>query len=287
MTEVTVDSFVPGRFMADGETPMRRHIFLVILLLAAPALRGADFNVESSIGYTLPVSSEGEMRSTFSALMDNGLTDHWHFVWGGEYERFDFEHGEASFPGTLQAAGGHLGLEYRVDDEPVFLLQLQPGWHAGENFSHGTYDVPVTLASGYPITKGLDVALGVYYSRLSAYPFLPVGGLVWKINDKLELDLLFPSSTLSWSATKTDTFAAFAEEIGTGFQVDGEGGRRLKLEYYQTRTGLQWEHEFAPGWSSNVQAGWALERTLDFYQQSRSEKLESAPFVSLGFKARF
>ena len=260
---------------------------LFALLLVAPTLQGADFNVESSLSYTLPVASEAEVRSTFSALMDQSFTEHWHFVWGADYERFDFGRGSPALPDTLQAIGAHLGLEYRVDDEPVFLLQLQPGWHGGSNLDHGAFDVPVTLASGYPIVKDVEVAFGVYCSRLTRYPVLPVGGVIWKIRDKVELDLLFPDSELAWSVTKEDTISAFADVLGTGFQVDDDAGQRVKVEYYQTRTGLKWEHEFAPGWSSILQGGWALDRTMDFYQQqNRTVSLPTAPFLSLGFKAR-
>ena len=265
---------------------MRSYVCLALLLIA-PMGRGADFNVESTESYTLPASREGEVRSTLSALMDQKLDEHWHFVWGAEYERFDFDSGLPGLPGTLQAIGGHLDLEYREGDDPIFLLELQPGWHSGSNVNQGTYDVPVTLASGYPLSKSVDLAFGVYYARLSGYPFLPVGGLVWKISDKLELDLLFPNSTLAWSMTKEDTLTAFANELGTGFQVNNNVGQSEKLEYYQTRTGVQWEHEFAPGWSSTLQAGMALERTMDFYQQNRLVNLGAAAFFSVGFKARF
>ncbi len=265
-----------------------RFSLVIATLLAAPVLRGADFNIESTLSYTLPVPNEAEVRSSFAALMDHKLDGQWHFVWGMEYERFDFGKGKAGLPDTLQAIGGHLDLEYRVDEDPVFILELQPGWHSGANVDHGTYDVPVTLASGYPITKGLDAAFGVYYARLTRYPFLPVGGLVWKINEKLEADLVFPNSFIAWSVNKGDTLSAFANVMGTGFQTDDPLGHREKLEYYQTRTGVQWEHEFAPGWSSTVQAGWSLDRTMDFYQlQSKGTTLVPAPFLSLGFKARF
>ena len=264
-----------------------RRLVLLACLFALPVVHAADFNVSSETSTTLRNSSGSETHNAFSALMDQSLDEHWHFVWGAEYERYDFNKSSPRLPEVLQSIGAHLGLEYREDEDPLFMLQLQPGWHGGKNLKDGGFDCPVTLASGYPLKENLDLAFGVYYSRFSGYPFLPVGGLVWKPSKSWELDLLFPNATLNWNVTEKDTLVLFAEELGTGYQLDDSAGKRLRLEYYQTKVGLQWEHEFKPGWSAAVQAGWSFGRTMDYYETNRTVTSPSTPFVALALKLRF
>lgn len=263
---------------------MRFPVFLALLLTVSMA-GAADFNIESETSVTF--GGSGEVHNSFSALLDHSMDEHWHFVWGVDYERYDFDKSTPVLPEVLQSLGAHLSFEYREKDDPVFMLQLQPGWHGGKDFKDGAFDIPITLASGYPVAEHWDVAFGVYYAHLAHYEFLPVGGVIWKPSKEVELDLLFPSTTLNWYISETDTLTAFVEEIGTGYEVHDASGVGVNVEYYQTRTGLQWEHEFAPGWSSSLQAGWALGRTMDFYDQNRTVTSSSAPFLALGLKARF
>ena len=267
---------------------MRR--FALFAFVFAPSFAWtADFNVNADFSSTLRNSSGSETHSAFSGLMDSKLDEHWHFVWGPEYERYDFNKSSPRLPEVLQSMGAHLGLEYREGDnpDPLFLFQLQPGWHSGKNLRDGGIDCPVTLASGYPVATNLDLAFGVYYARFATYPFLPVGGIVWKPSKEVEVDLLFPNTTINWNVTEKDTLVAFLEELGTGYQIHDETGRSVRLEYYQTKTGVQWEHEFKPGWSTTMEAGWAFGRTADFYDQNRTITSPATPFVALSLKARF
>ena len=261
---------------------------LIASLMAVSWAGAADFNIESSTSSTLGDKTAGDLHSSFSALMDQNLDGHWHLIWGADYERSDFNKSSPVLPEVLQSLGAQIRFEYRVDSEdPVFMLQLQPGWHSGKSFNDGAFDIPITLGSGYPLMEHVDAAFGVYYSRLARCEVLPVGGLVWKPSKDVEFDLLFPNTTLNWHVTEQDTLVAFIEELGTGYQVQDSSGARVRLEYFQTRTGLEWEHTFAPGWSTSLQAGWALGRTTDFYEQNRTVTSPMAPFLSVGLKARF
>ena len=263
------------------------RVLFSALLLAATVVGAADFNVSSDTSSTLRNSSGSETHNYFSALMDDSLDTHWHFVWGVEYERYDLNKSSPRLPEVLQSIGAHLGWEYREGEDPLLMLQLQPGWHGGKNMRDGGFDCPVTLGSGYPVADNLDAAFGVYYARFATYQWLPVGGLVWKPAKEWELDLLFPNSTLTWTVNETDSVVAFLEELGTGYQIHDANDRSLRLEYYQTKAGFLWEHEFKPGWSTSLQAGWAFGRTMDFYEQNRTVTSPSTPFVALGLKARF
>ena len=55
------------------------------------------------------------------------ITGKWYFRAGVEYERFDFGNSDNGLPDHLQAAYGHLALEYVVKDHAGAGIELDPG----------------------------------------------------------------------------------------------------------------------------------------------------------------
>ena len=230
------------------------------------------FTLNSRAGY-----EAHEANATLSLTLDRAVDEHWHLLLGSVWDRLDFSGGAAGSPGTLQYAAAKLGVEYRVQDEPVFSLNFQPGLYGDEDLSSGAFDVPVRLEAGYPLDDHWALAGGLDYSRLGEF-FLPIFGVVANFAPQWELALIFPEPTLSYRPDEKTTATLFMELLDTGYRLSD--GRRLG--YYQSHAGASWEREFRDGWSASVKAGWAFDRTFDFFQHARSGHPGDAPFVELG-----
>lgn len=255
---------------------MTRLVALALGSLVADAmatdLQQTTLTLDGLAGY-----EAHESHAKLSLTLDQAVDEHWHLLLGSAGERFDFTGVAAELPVTLQSAAAILGVEYRVKDNPVFALNLQPGWYGDENFSSGAFDMPVTLILAYPLNDRWAVVGGLEYSRLGDY-ILPIIGVSADIDPHWKMDLVFPETTLSYLPDKQNTASLFTELLGTGYQLSD----RRPVSYYQWHAGASWERKFQDGWCASVKAGWAFDRVLDFYQNSSREHLGNAPFVELG-----
>jgi len=218
-----------------------------------------------------------EAHERVSLTLDQAVDEHWHLLLGSAGERLDFTGVSAGLPVTLQSVAAILGGEYRVQDDAVFALSLQPGWYGDENFSSGAFDMPVTLVLAYPLNDRWAVVGGLEYSHLGDY-ILPIIGVSANLDSHWKMDLVFPQATLSYEPDKQNTVSLCVELLGTGYQL--ADGRRVS--YYESHAGASWERKFQDGLSARVKAGWAFERVFDFYQVGNRERLGNTPFVELG-----
>jgi len=255
---------------------MTRLIALALGSLVVDAMAGeppqTTFTLDGLAGY-----EAHETRARLSLTLDQAVDEHWHLLLGSALERLDFADVAAGLPGTLRSAAATLGVEYRVGDDPLFALSLQPGWYGDENFSSGAFDMPVTLVLAYPLNDRWAVVGGLEYSRLADY-LLPIIGVSADLDPHWKMDLIFPQATLSYQPDKQTTAALCMELLGTGYQLSD--GRRVS--YCQSHAGASWERKFHDGWSARVKAGWAFDRVFDFYQNGNRDHLGNAPFVEVG-----
>ena len=70
------------------------------------------------------------------------ITGKWYLRLGVEYERYDFDGTNNGLPDHLQAATGHIALEYVVKDFPGISLELDPGVYFQDNATWNAFDVP-------------------------------------------------------------------------------------------------------------------------------------------------
>ncbi len=176
------------------------------------------------------------------------------------------------------------GLEYRVENEPAFTLETQPGWYGDSSLKNAIFDSPVTVRGAFPIHgESWFGVLGVYYSRLSSYPWLPIAGLVNVINKQWELDLTFPEANLYYMPNEATTWSAFVDLIGYGYRLPSS----QLVEYYETKAGLSYEHDLTQHWTATAKAGVKLERTFDYFEENRTVILDPAPFIEVGLTLKW
>lgn len=255
---------------------MTRRAALALVFLIADAMAGdlppTTFTLDGLAGY-----ETHESHTKLGLTLDQAVDEHWHVLLGPAAERLDFADVAAGLPLRLQSLTATLGVEYRVQDDPLFALSLQPGWYGDEHFSGGSFDMPVTLVLACPLHDRWAAVGGLEYSRLGDY-FLPIIGVSGDLDPHWKMDLVFPQATLSYQPDKQTTASLVMELLGAGYQLSD--GRRVA--YYQAHAGASWERKIQDVWSARVRAGWAFDRVFDFYQNGSRDHLGNAPFVELG-----
>ena len=223
-----------------------------------------------------------EAREKVSLTLDRALDEHWHLLLGAGGDRLAFADIAAGLPMTLQSATATLGAEYRVEDDTVLALSLQPGWYGDARLASGAFDMPVALMLAYPLGKQWALVGGLESSRLADY-FLPLVGVSATFDAHWKMDLIFPAATLSYQPDKQTTASLFMEWQDDGYQLSD--GRRVA--YRQSHAGASWEQELRGGWTTTLKAGWAFDRVLDFYKLGEHQHLGHAPFVALGVSRKW
>ncbi len=108
---------------------------------------GSDFHNESRLGHGDSFYSDFSYDHRFL------ITGKWYFRAGVEYERYDFGGTDNGLPDHLQAAYGHVALEYVVHDFPGVFLELDPGVYFQDSISGDAFDIPWKTFVAFPLKK--------------------------------------------------------------------------------------------------------------------------------------
>ena len=149
------------------------------------------------------------------------ITGKWYFRAGVEYERYDFGGTDNGLPDHLQAASGHLAVEYVVKDFPGISIELDPGVYFQNNVSSDAFDIPGKAFVTFPLKKDKIFAVvalgwGIYQDP----PVAPGGGIIWLFSDKLRLQAVFPKPALVYQPNDDWEFRIMGELNFTSFRTD-------------------------------------------------------------------
>ncbi|PWT86649.1 MAG: hypothetical protein C5B58_01025, partial [Acidobacteria bacterium] len=125
------------------------------------------------------------------------ITGKWYLRLGVEYERYDFGGTDNGLPDHLQAAYGHIALEYVVKDYAGAAIEFDPGVYFQDDVSGDTFDIPIKAFVTFPLKKDkIFAVVGLGWSLFQDPPVAPGGGIIWLFNDKLRLHAVFPKPAL-------------------------------------------------------------------------------------------
>jgi hypothetical protein len=223
------------------------------------------------------------------------ITGKWYFRAGVEYERYDFGGTDNGLPDHLQAASGHLALEYVVKDFPGISIELDPGVYFQNNVSWDAFDIPGKAYVTFPLKKGEIFAVvalgwGIYQDP----PVAPGGGIIWLFNDKLRLQAVFPKPALVYTPNDDWEFRIMGELNYTSFRTDDVLTTEQKLQlhnaivqYSEDRAGVQIAYTGVKHIKLIGGAGVTVERNYDFFRAHQSKRVDPAPYVKIGAEIRF
>ena len=297
---------------------IRKLVILLIVVGAASAVAGpanlelqpppapADENSRDLFNYETTYTFNSDFKESKlgdgDSLYNDFSYDHrflitgkWYFRAGVEYERYDFGGTDNGLPDHLQAASGHLALEYVVKDFPGISIELDPGVYFQNNVSSDAFDIPGKAYVTFPLKKGEIFAVvalgwGIYQNP----PVAPGGGIIWLFNDKLRLQAVFPKPALVYQPNDDWELRLMGELNYTSFRTDDVLTTEQKLQlhnaivqYSEDRAGVQIAYTGVKHVKLIGGAGVTVERNYDFFRAHQSKKMDPAPYVKIGAELRF
>src|SRR6266404_966079 len=296
------------------------RLFLVTLVLSAVA--SAIAGTEEFQTQPAPSPEEPNSRDLFAAeslytfrsdfkesklgrgdsLYDDFSYDHrflikgnWYFRAGVEYERFDFGNSDNGLPNHLQAAYGHLALEYIIHDHAGVGIELDPGVYFQNRVTGDAFDIPGKAFVTFPLKKDkifavIGVGWGIYQHPVVA----PGGGIIWLFSDKMRLEGVFPKPALVYNPNDDWEFRVLGDIFFQSYRTDDviTPEKKLQLhnavvEYSEIRAGAQATYSRFKPFDITLGAGYTLRRDFDFFRAGQAKRTDPAPYVKLAIEAKF
>jgi hypothetical protein len=223
------------------------------------------------------------------------ITGNWYFRAGGEYERFDFGGTNNGLPDHLQAAYGHVAVEYVVHDHAGAGIELDPGVYFQDKVSSDAFDIPGKAFVTFPLKKDqIFAVIGLGWGLYQNPPVAPGGGLIWLFSDKLRLEGVFPRPALVYDVTSDLELRLQGSLYYESYRTDNVVTPQKKLQlhnavvqYNEDRIGLQAKYEGFKPFRIVASAGYTLFREFDFFRASSRAKVDPAPYFQFSIEARF
>ena len=223
------------------------------------------------------------------------ITGKWYFRTGVEYERLDFGGTSNGLPDHLQAAYGHLAIEYVVKDHAGASLELDPGAYFQDKITGDAFDIPWKAFVTFPLKK--DKIFGVIGLGGSLYqdPIIaPGGGLIWLFSDKLRLEGVFPKPALVYQPNDNWQFRLLGELFFESFRTDDVvtpshalQEHNAVVQYNEDRVGVQVKYSGLDPFDIIAAAGCTVVRGFDFFRVGVREKTDPAPYFKFSVEAKF
>jgi hypothetical protein len=223
------------------------------------------------------------------------ITGKWYFRAGVEYERHDFGGSDNGLPDHLQAAYGHLALEYVVKDHAGAGIEIDPGAYFQDNITGDAFDIPWKIFVTFTLKKDkifgvIGLGGGLYQDPIVA----PGGGIIWLFSDKLRLQAVFPKPALVYQPNDDWDFRITGEFNYTSFRTDDvlTTERKLQLhnavlQYSEDRAGAEIGYSGFKPFKIIAGAGVTTERHYNFFRVNQSKRTDPAPYVRIAAEAKF
>lgn len=224
------------------------------------------------------------------------ITGKWYLRLGVEYERYDFDGTNNGLPDHLQAAYGHLALEYVVKDFPGMGLELDPGVYFQDNATWNAVDVPGKIFVSFPLKKDKVFAVvGLGWGQFQDPPVAPGGGIIWLISDKLRLQGVFPKPALVYQPNDDWDLRLIGELNFTGFRADdvvSHTEHKLNLhdpvvQYSEDRVGAEVRYAGIKHLKLIAGAGVTTERHYNFFRANQQKRVDPAPYLRIAAEMKF
>jgi hypothetical protein len=224
------------------------------------------------------------------------ITGKWYFRAGVEYERYDFGGTDNGLPDHLQAASGHLALEYVVKDHAGAGIEIDPGVYFQDNATWDAVDIPGKAFVTFPLKKDkIFTVVGLGWGLFQDPPVAPGGGIIWLLSDKLRLLGVFPKPALVYQPNHDWDLRIIGELNFTSFRTDdivSPTEHKLNLhnavvQYSEDRAGVQVAYLGFKPFKIIAGAGVTTERHFNFFRASQQKRTDPAPYLRIAAEAKF
>jgi len=254
-----------------------------------------NYTGESTVRQGALLGKQDALHSSFDYSHRFHVTGQWYLRLGVAYERYDFGRSISPLPQHLQAASATVAYEYVVQGFAAAAIELHPGFYFENDVTGRNFDVPIDVYTAFKIHGDKVFGMvGFFEGQFINPPVIPIGGVIWLINDKTRLEAIFPRPSLTYTLNEDWELAATADIGGYGFRMDKNGrtpatysGSVLQYSYYQA--GLQVKYSGWKPFDLVVGGGYNFEREYDFFRNGPFQKYKAcgAPYIKVSFEAKF
>jgi hypothetical protein len=245
----------------------------------------SDYTFGSQIRHAEALGSQAVYRYEVEALRNFHLFGKYYFQFGVDYERFDFSRSNNVFPYALSSLAAELDVSYWSGDEFHPLLKLQPGVYFTRDYiTARSFDIPIRAVGGIKIHDKVHLVLGIEADPFEENPVIPIGGINWEINDKVNLRAVFPEPKLSYDPNKTLEFFIAGDFKGGGYRNGPTSDHRTNnalLNYTEYRGGAGVSYNPIKGVSLEFSAGWTFARRIDYFRAGPNFLSKGSPYLKL------
>jgi hypothetical protein len=161
---------------------------------------------------------------------------------------------------------------------------LTPGFYGDFNRLDGkAFQLTGWLLGDWTLSDRWSVVAGIAYVRQLQSNLLPVGGLIWRPNSELRIDLVIPRprvAWLIWGDEAGETWGFVSGVFGGGAWAVASGGQNFLVQYSDLRLAIGCERTGrATIWTA--EAGLAFSRDISLDRHSILTP-DSALFLQLG-----
>lgn len=253
----------------------------------------STYTAKSTVRQSHPLGKQDSVYTDFDYSHRFHVTGQWYLRLGVEYQRYDFGGSPFPLPDHLQGASATIAYEYVVQGFAGAAIELHPGFYFQNNVSGKNFDVPIDLYTAFKIKDDKVFGMiGLFEGQMFSPSVIPIGGIIWLVNDKLRLEAIFPRPALIYTLNDDWEFRVLGEAGGYGFRMDKNranpyGGSVVQYSYYEL--GAQATYSHWKPFDVSIGAGYDFQREFDFFRDGPGQKYKTAgaPYIRVSVEAKF
>ena len=203
----------------------------------------------------------------------------------------------APVPDAIHTLSIGAGVGYRPTERLTLMAKVTPTLYK----LNGVDSHDIGLSYGlmakykYDYSPSLKILSGLMYSPGSRFNLLPVVGVDWDINDRFNLQLMFPIPRLTYTPNKLWKFHVGAELNEVMFRTGNSFGSDTSLSRYndtlgsysEIKAGAGLSYQISRSISAGLDAGYSINRQITYTNINERVDLGSAPYVGIGLRMSF
>ncbi len=279
----------PGENKADDGPPLLEVKFDTSYTAGGETeFRSAQFGDSSALNFSLSAS-------TFLPL--GASNEKWMMPFDLQSQNVSLDSlAGTPVPDTIHTLEISTGLAYKLDEHWMFMARISPSLYKFEDIGGNDIGVSGGLMVEWERSPSVKWMFGLIVSPDNEIPVLPVVGVDWRINEQWELQLMMLSPRVIYTlADSWRLHAGMGLNFGSTFRAEDALGTSIGLpkfddalgSYSDLRFGCGVEYELNRSWSFEVEAGYSINREIDYQDIDETVKFDDAPYFRMGMKFEF
>ena len=202
---------------------------------------------------------------------------------------------DTPLPASINTIQLGTGLGYRPGEHWMFMAHVNPTFYRLSDFGSNDVGVSGSLMAMWNYSPSLKIMLGVIYSPDSDLSIMPLAGFDWTINNHFDLQMMFPRPRLIYILDEKLHFHIGAEMNLITFSTNELAETTSELAQYNDalatyrdiRLGTGINYRFSESFSTEAEAGYSVNRQIDYTEIDERVAFDSGPYVRLGLRMSF